>query len=164
MSTNPAQRILSFISTDKPYRNKRHSYSAQMWFHTMQWMPNGISARYARTSRNGAWWQDKIPVTELHSTRTCTGRNKVTKLVQLASFHFRCPQKSVLKAATGHIFTECYFHVTAQSVHCPGYGLDNRGSILGRGRNFFSSPPRLDLLWGTPSLLSNRHQGVLSPG
>jgi hypothetical protein len=32
------------------------------------------------------------------------------------------------------------------------YGLDDRGSIPGRGRGFFSQPLRPDRLWGPPSL------------
>jgi hypothetical protein len=37
------------------------------------------------------------------------------------------------------------------------YGLDSQGSILFKGKRFSSSPTpaRPDLLWGTPSLLSN---------
>jgi hypothetical protein len=37
--------------------------------------------------------------------------------------------------------------------------LDDRGSIPGRGREFFSSLPRSDRLWGPPSLLSNGYRG-----
>jgi len=33
-------------------------------------------------------------------------------------------------------------------------------SSYGRGWEFFSSPPRPDLLWSTPSLLSNGYQGL----
>jgi hypothetical protein len=36
------------------------------------------------------------------------------------------------------------------------YGLEDRGSIFGRRRKFFSSPQRSDRLWGPPSLLSSR--------
>jgi hypothetical protein len=47
-----------------------------------------------------------------------------------------------------------------------GYMLDDRGSIPGRDREFFSSPPRPDRLWGPPGLLSNGYEGegVLSSG
>jgi hypothetical protein len=41
------------------------------------------------------------------------------------------------------------------------HGLENRGSIPGRGR-FFSSPPRPDRLWG-PSSISFNGYGALSP-
>jgi len=41
-----------------------------------------------------------------------------------------------------------------------GYGLDDRGSIPGRGRELFSSPPLSDRLWGPPSFLSYRHRGL----
>jgi hypothetical protein len=34
------------------------------------------------------------------------------------------------------------------------YGLDDRGSISGRDRDLFSSPPRPDRFWDLPSLLS----------
>jgi len=33
--------------------------------------------------------------------------------------------------------------------------MDNRGSIPGRVKEFFSSPPLPDWLWDPPSLLSN---------
>jgi hypothetical protein len=33
-----------------------------------------------------------------------------------------------------------------------GYGLGDLGSIPGRGKSFFSTPRRLDWLWGPPSL------------
>jgi hypothetical protein len=36
----------------------------------------------------------------------------------------------------------------AQSVWGLGYWLDDRGSIPGRGWEFFSSPPRPARLWG----------------
>jgi hypothetical protein len=45
-----------------------------------------------------------------------------------------------------------------------GYGLDDRGSIPGRGWEFFSSAPRPDRYWGPPSLLSNRYREVKRPG
>jgi len=38
----------------------------------------------------------------------------------------------------------------------------NGGSRHGRGWEFFSSPPRLDRLWGPSSLLSNEYQGRVS--
>jgi len=53
----------------------------------------------------------------------------------------------------------------AQSVYGLGYGLDDRsyrGLISGRGYEFFSSPSRLDRIWGAHSLLSNGCRG-LSP-
>jgi hypothetical protein len=40
-----------------------------------------------------------------------------------------------------------------------GYGLDGRGSIPGRGKEFFSSPQRSDWLWDPSSLLSNGYWG-----
>jgi hypothetical protein len=46
------------------------------------------------------------------------------------------------------------------------YGLDDRGAgvlVLVWSR-IFSSPRRLDRLWGPPNLLSNGYRGVLSPG
>jgi hypothetical protein len=43
-----------------------------------------------------------------------------------------------------------------------GYGLDDRGSSLGRGWEFFSSPPRPERLCGSPSLISNGYQRALS--
>jgi hypothetical protein len=41
-----------------------------------------------------------------------------------------------------------------------GYGLDGRGSISFRGKQFLSSPQRPDRLWGRPSLLFNGHRGL----
>jgi hypothetical protein len=38
------------------------------------------------------------------------------------------------------------------------------GSSLGRGWEYFSSPPHRDRLWGPPSLLSNGYQGLLPWG
>jgi hypothetical protein len=46
----------------------------------------------------------------------------------------------------------------------PGYGLDDRGSIPGRGWEFFSSTPCPERLWGLPSLLSNGYRGLFSWG
>jgi hypothetical protein len=44
-----------------------------------------------------------------------------------------------------------------------GYGQDGRSSILGRRKRFFSSPQRLDRLWGQLSLLTNGYSGVQRP-
>jgi len=41
-----------------------------------------------------------------------------------------------------------------------GYGLDDRGSILGGKWEFFSSTPRPDLLWGP----SNGYRGLFPQG
>jgi hypothetical protein len=43
-----------------------------------------------------------------------------------------------------------------------GYGLDNRCSILGRSKSFFSVPQRPALR--PASLLSHRNLGIFSPG
>jgi hypothetical protein len=42
-----------------------------------------------------------------------------------------------------------------------GYVLDDRGSIPGRGKRFYSSPLHPDRLWFPPILLSNGYRGVL---
>jgi hypothetical protein len=47
----------------------------------------------------------------------------------------------------------------AQLEQWLGYGQDNQGSIPSRGRDFLSSPQRLDRLWDPPSLLSNGYRG-----
>jgi hypothetical protein len=44
------------------------------------------------------------------------------------------------------------------------YRLDDRGSILGRGKEFFPYPLCPDQLWGPPSLLPNMYQWVLPRG
>jgi hypothetical protein len=44
------------------------------------------------------------------------------------------------------------------------YGMDDRGSIPGRGKGFFFRLLCPDRLWGPPSLLYNGYRGVLSPG
>jgi hypothetical protein len=53
-----------------------------------------------------------------------------------------------------------------QSVYWLGYGLDDWGSIPGRGRErmFFSSPPRPDWLWVPPNFLSNGFRGSFPRG
>jgi hypothetical protein len=38
------------------------------------------------------------------------------------------------------------------------------GPIPGRGRGFFSSPPRPDGLWGQPSLLANGYRKLFPSG
>jgi hypothetical protein len=52
-----------------------------------------------------------------------------------------------------------YWEMTAQSVQWLGHGLEDRGSIPGRGNDgiFFSSSPRSDWPWGPP-------RGALTPG
>jgi len=53
--------------------------------------------------------------------------------------------------------------VVAQSVKWLGYGLDDRNSIPARGRDFFSSSPRLDLLWGPSNCQTNGYWSLI-PG
>jgi hypothetical protein len=43
-----------------------------------------------------------------------------------------------------------------------GYGLDDPGSIPGRGKRFFSSPKQSDQLWDPATLLLSGYPGVLS--
>jgi hypothetical protein len=43
-------------------------------------------------------------------------------------------------------------------------GLDDRGSMSGRGKGFFLYPLRPDRLWGPPSLLYNGYRGYFPPG
>jgi hypothetical protein len=45
-----------------------------------------------------------------------------------------------------------------------GYGLDDRGLILGRGKIFFSSPQCPEWRWDPPSLLSNEYQRLFPRG
>jgi hypothetical protein len=48
-----------------------------------------------------------------------------------------------------------------------GYGLDDGGSKVrfpAGGWEFFSSPPRPERFWGSPSLLSNGYQGLFPWG
>jgi hypothetical protein len=40
-----------------------------------------------------------------------------------------------------------------------GYGLDGQGSIPGRGKIYFSTPPRSDRFLGPPNFLSNGYRG-----
>jgi hypothetical protein len=51
----------------------------------------------------------------------------------------------------------------AQSVEWLGYKLEGRGSIPGRGWEFFS-PPRPDLFWDSPGPLSSRYGGSFPLG
>jgi hypothetical protein len=41
-----------------------------------------------------------------------------------------------------------------------GYELDYRNSIPGKGKRFFSTPQRLECIWGPPNLLSNGCHGL----
>jgi hypothetical protein len=52
----------------------------------------------------------------------------------------------------------------AHSVRWQRYGLDDRGSITGRGTDFVTSPPRPGRLWGPPRPLTNEYRGLLSRG
>jgi len=54
----------------------------------------------------------------------------------------------------------------ALSVHRPGYGPDDRGSIPGRGNNgmFFSSPPRPDHRPSYPIATGAVTLGIKLPG
>jgi len=74
------------------------------------------------------------------------------------------PQRQLAKrfALLHHLF-----HVLSVPLFLKlGYGLDDRGSVLGRGNdgNFFSPPSRPVRLWGPLSLLSNRYRGLCPPG
>jgi hypothetical protein len=40
------------------------------------------------------------------------------------------------------------------------YGMDDRDSIPGRVKRYFSSPWRPDRLWSPPSLLYNGYRGI----
>jgi hypothetical protein len=52
----------------------------------------------------------------------------------------------------------------AQSEHWLGYGLEDRGSISGRGWEFLPSPSHPDRIRDPPSLLSNGYRGLLHRG
>jgi hypothetical protein len=41
-----------------------------------------------------------------------------------------------------------------------GYGLDDRGSIFGRGQRFFLSPQRPDQFWDPSNLLQSGYRGA----
>jgi hypothetical protein len=49
-------------------------------------------------------------------------------------------------------------------VLATGYGLNDGGSISGRGEIFFSTPQLPDLLWGPPSLLSDGYRVIFPLG
>jgi hypothetical protein len=53
---------------------------------------------------------------------------------------------------------------TASNCIVADYGLDDRGSILDRGRGFFVLSLRPGRLWGPPSPLSNGYRGSFPRG
>jgi hypothetical protein len=85
------------------------------------------------------------------------GCNSAPLLKSFRSFH--------LVSLTNHLKIICaYMRSRDSSVGtATGYGVDGRGSILVRVK-FFSTPQRLDRLWGLPSLLSNGYLVLSSRG
>jgi hypothetical protein len=85
--------------------------------------------------------------------------------------NFKIELWQVRQKATADPLTFCLPHYINQSLYTGSsgsivsdYGLDDRGSIPGRGRGIFFSPLHPDRLWGPPSLLSNGYRGSFPRG
>jgi hypothetical protein len=111
-----------------------------------------------------------------HTTHNCTQlhtkqehkRNNDTTFRKLVLFSSSGPVSVVRKSYAMQIIRILGFS-TFTTFHSSvgialGYGLDDRGSILGGCWEFFSKPPRPERLCGPPSLLSNGYQGLFPWG
>jgi hypothetical protein len=83
--------------------------------------------------------------------------------MQYVKEDFSCPVNDVDRYVIARKLLDSIFNILAlfirrwERIIETGYKLEGRGSILGRGERFFSSPQHPDRLSGPPSLLSNAY-------
>jgi hypothetical protein len=74
-------------------------------------------------------------------------------------YHLQFRLQATSPETFGYTIVESKTAGVSQTVLWLGYWLEDRGSIPGRDRDFFYSPPRPDWLWGPRNLLYVRYQG-----
>jgi len=90
------------------------------------------------------------------------GRNIVLQLTAYA-MHFTHEPFAILHLSLGFVFIYCSCRSVVRSSDSSISIVDDRGSIPGRGEEFFSSLSRPDRLWSPPGLLSSGYLGGFFP-
>jgi hypothetical protein len=72
--------------------------------------------------------------------------------------------RGLLTLSARHVSAISWGEMTSFRKHRPGRMKERKDKKIVRGKRFFSSPQRPDLLWGPPSLLSNGYRGLLLGG
>jgi hypothetical protein len=85
----------------------------------------------------------------------------------IPQFHVATNLMKTVKSVTPTIrvpIVHVYVIYRSQSVYWLAFGPDDRGSFPGRGRDYFSLPPRPNRLWGPSNLLINGYRSSFLRG